>query len=147
MSRSIPASLYGFHAIQRLQKEYRWAIDIEICVFPQEGLLNDPGAEELLNVACEQGADLIGGCPYTESDPPGHIARIFDPARCFDRDIDFHLDFDLDPTWMHLDEVCRQTRAAGWGGRVAIGHVTKLSAVESARLAALQGAWRKPASP
>jgi Amidohydrolase family len=57
--------LNGFHAVQRLQTAYRWAIDIEICVFPQEGLLNDPGTEELLNEACEQGADLIGGCPYT----------------------------------------------------------------------------------
>jgi cytosine deaminase len=129
--------LTSFHAIQRLQKAYRWAIDIEICVFPQEGLLNDPGTDELLNEACEQGADLIGGCPYTDSDPHGHFARIFELARQFDRDIDFHLDFDLDPTWMHLDEVCRQTRAAGWGGRVAIGHVTKLSAVEPEQLAAI----------
>ncbi len=30
---------------------------------------------------------------------------------------------------MHLDEVCRQTDAHRWGGRVAIGHVTKLSAM------------------
>ena len=36
---------------------------------------------------------------------------------------------------MHLDEVCRQTDAHRWGGRVAIGHVTKLSAVDRARLA------------
>ena len=36
---------------------------------------------------------------------------------------------------MHLDEVCRQTEAHRWGGRVAIGHVTKLSAIEHRRLA------------
>jgi len=127
--------LKGFHAIQRLQKDYRWAIDIEICVFPQEGLLNDPGTEELLIAACEQGADLIGGCPYTDSDPHGQIARIFAIARRFDRDIDFHLDFDLEPSRMDLDEVCRQTQAAGWGGRVAVGHVTKLSAIGRERFA------------
>ena len=34
---------------------------------------------------------------------------------------------------MHLDEVCRQTDAHRWGGRVAIGHVTKLSAVTRSR--------------
>jgi hypothetical protein len=28
-------------------------------------------------------------------------------------DIDFHLDFDLDPSWMHLDEVCRQADQYG----------------------------------
>jgi cytosine/creatinine deaminase len=129
--------LKSFRAVKQLQRDYRAAIDIEICVFPQEGLLNDPGTEQLLIAACEQGADLIGGCPYTDSDPHGHIARIFDIARRFDCDIDFHLDFDLDPSQMNLDEVCRMTKATGWGGRVAIGHVTKLSAVGGARFSAI----------
>ena len=39
--------------IRRLKRDYAWAIDLEICVFPQEGLLNDPGTEELLIAACE----------------------------------------------------------------------------------------------
>jgi cytosine deaminase len=121
--------LKGFRAIRRLKRDYAWAIDLEICVFPQEGLNNDPGTFELLVEACENGADLIGGCPYTDSDPHRQIARIFDLARRFDIDLDFHLDFDLDPSWMHLDEVCRQTKEQGWSGRVAIGHVTKLSAL------------------
>ena len=129
--------LKGFVAIRRLKQDYAWAIDIEICVFPQEGLLNDPGTEELLIAACEQGADLIGGCPYTDSDPHGQIARIFAIARQFDRDIDFHLDFDIDPSWMDLEEVCRHTETAGWGGRVTVGHVTKLSAIGPDRFAAM----------
>jgi cytosine deaminase len=127
--------LKGFHAVRRLKRDYEWAIDLQICAFPQEGLTNDPGAEELLVQACEQGADVIGGCPYTDTDPPTQIARIFEIARRFDLDIDFHLDFDIDPSWMHLDEVCRQTDAQGWGGRVAVGHVTKLSAIDHCRLA------------
>jgi cytosine deaminase len=126
--------LKGFRAIGQLKRDYAWAIDVEICVFPQEGLTNDPGAFELLVEACENGAGLIGGCPYTDSDPHRQIARIFDVARRFDVDIDFHLDFDLDPSWMHLNEVCRQTKEHGWGGRVAIGHVTKLSALDPASL-------------
>jgi cytosine deaminase len=127
--------LKGFAAMRQLKRDFAWAIDIEICVFPQEGLLNDPGTEELLISACKQGTDLIGGCPYTDSDPDGHISRIFAMAREFDRDIDFHLDFDLDPSWMALDEVCRRTQETGWGGRVTVGHVTKLSAIHSATLA------------
>jgi cytosine/creatinine deaminase len=128
--------LRAFQALQRLKRDYAWAINLQICVFPQEGLLNDPGAEELLIAACEGGADLIGGCPYTDSDPHGQIARIFAIACRFDLDIDFHLDFDLDPSWMHLDEVCRQTAAHRYGGRVAIGHATKLSMLRSEALAA-----------
>jgi cytosine/creatinine deaminase len=129
--------LKGFHAIRRLKQAYAWAIDIEICVFPQEGLLNDAGAEELLIEACEQGADVIGGCPYTDSDPHGQITRIFALAQRFNCDIDFHLDFDLDPSRMDLEEVCRKTDETGWGGRVAVGHVTKLSALGPKRFIAI----------
>ena len=125
--------LKGFRAVRRLARDFAWAIDLEVCVFPQEGLLNDPGTEELLIQTCSEGANLIGGCPYADTQPIEHITRIFSIARRFDLDIDFHLDFDLDASWMHLDEVMRQTRLARYGGRVAIGHATKLSAVPAQR--------------
>jgi cytosine deaminase len=121
--------LRSFEALQALKRDYAWAIELSICVFPQEGLTNDPGTEELLVRALQDGADVLGGCPYTDSDPQGQIERLFDLAARFDVDLDFHLDFDLDASWMHLDEVCRQTKLRGYGGRVAIGHVTKLSAL------------------
>jgi cytosine deaminase len=124
----------GFHALRRLQRDFAWAVDLELCVFPQEGLLNDPGCDALLVEACENGAGSIGGAPYVDSDPHGQIARIFELAGRYDLDIDFHLDFDLDPSWMHLDEVCRRTDQYGWGGRVAIGHVSKLSALDAGAL-------------
>jgi cytosine/creatinine deaminase len=125
--------LKGFFAVRELARRYRWAVDLSICVFPQEGLLNDEGCEALLVEACQAGADLIGGCPYADTQPIEHIARIFAIARRFDLDIDFHLDFDLDASWMHLDEVVRQTEQCGYGGRVTVGHVSKLSAVPSTR--------------
>ena len=126
--------LRGLHALQRLKRDYAFAIDLEICVFPQEGLTDDPGAEALLVKACEQGADLIGGCPYTDIDPDEQIARIFAIARRFDIDVDFHLDFDLDPSWSHLDAVIAATERNGWQGRVAVGHVTKLAAMPRERV-------------
>ena len=125
--------LKSFNVLKSLKYEYAWALDIQICAFPQEGLINDPGTEDLLIAACRNGADLIGGCPYTDTDPLTHISRIFSIAREFDLDIDFHLDFDLDPSWMHLHEVLRQTTAYRYGGRVAVGHVTKLSAMPLAQ--------------
>ncbi|MDB5654911.1 MAG: amidohydrolase [Tardiphaga sp.] len=126
--------LKGFNAVAKLKRDFAWAIDLQLCVFPQEGLLNDPGCDELLVEACDNGAGAIGGVPYIDTDPNGQIARIFELAKRYDLDIDFHLDFDLDPTWMHLDEVCRQADATGWGGRVAIGHVSKLSALDAPAL-------------
>jgi cytosine deaminase len=101
--------LRGFEAVRALKRDYAWAIDLSLCVFPQEGLTNDPGTEDLLIAALRDGGDLIGGCPYMDTDPQAHIEKVFDLAQRFDVDIDLHLDFDLDPSWRHLDEVCRQT--------------------------------------
>jgi cytosine deaminase len=128
--------LRSFEAVKALKRDYAWALDLSLCVFPQEGLTNDPGSDELLVQALRDGGEVIGGCPYTDTDPNAHLARIFDLAQEFDVDIDLHLDFDLDPSWWHLDEVCRQTERRNYQGRVAIGHATKLSALPPERLKA-----------
>jgi cytosine deaminase len=112
-----------------LKLDYAWAIDLQLCVFPQEGLLDDPGCEQVMLQALREGADVVGGAPYMDKDSHGQIGKIFEMARQFDVDIDFHLDFGLDPEKLDLDEVCRMADVTGWGGRVAIGHVTKLSAM------------------
>ena len=128
--------LRSFEAVKALRRDYAWAIDLSLCVFPQEGLTNDPGAEDLLVQALRDGGGVIGGCPYTDTSPNAHLERIFDLAQEFDLDVDLHLDFDLDPSWWHLDEVCRQTERRNYQGRVAIGHATKLSALPPERMKA-----------
>ena len=127
--------LRGFEGILPLVREYAWAIDLEICIFPQEGLLNNPGTDELMVAALSQGGRVVGAAPYTDSDPYGQIDRIFQMARQFDIDVDMHLDFGADPSSLDLDYVCAVTEKTGWGGRVAIGHVTKLSAADPVRFA------------
>src|SRR5215471_16788161 len=84
--------LKGFNAIRQLARDYAWAIDIEICAFPQEGLISNPGTDVLLAECLKNGARVIGAVPYTDSDPRGQIDRIFELAREFDVDIDMHLD-------------------------------------------------------
>lgn len=121
--------LTGFRAIKRLKQDYAWALGLEICVFPQEGLLNNPGTEELLCEALEKGATVLGGCPYMDSDPAAQIRRLFELAERYDCDLDMHLDFDLNPDGMTIPEVIRCTKESGWQNRVTIGHVTKLSAL------------------
>ena len=119
--------LRGLEGVLPLIEEYRWAIDIEICIFPQEGLLNNPGTDELMVEALRRGGKVIGAAPYTDSDPHGQIDRIFEIARDFDIDIDMHLDFGPDPADLDLLYVCELTERYRYGGRVTIGHVTKLS--------------------
>jgi cytosine deaminase len=127
--------LKGLEGVLPLVQEYAWAVDLEICVFPQEGMLNNPGTEALMLEALRRSGGMIGACPYTDSDPHGQIDRIFALAREHDLDIDMHLDFTLDPAHMDLVHVCRRAEEFGYGGRVAIGHVSKLSALAPAKFA------------
>jgi len=121
--------LVSFDAIQQLKYDYAWAITIEICVFPQEGLNNHEGTFELLEQALKKGADVLGGCPYTDSDPYNQIQTLFQLAKKYDVDLDFHLDFDLDKDNMSLPDVIKFTDEYCYAGRVTVGHVTKLSAL------------------
>ncbi|MGV3635122.1 MAG: amidohydrolase family protein [Pseudorhodoplanes sp.] len=129
--------LTSVKALLRLKKDYAWAIDLQLCVFPQEGLLDDPGCEDVMIAALEAGADVVGGAPYMDKDSHGQIARIFALAQRFNVDIDFHLDFGLDTSHLDVLEVCRLADETGWGGRVAVGHVTKFSAMPAVELDAL----------
>jgi cytosine deaminase len=119
--------LRGLEGVRPLIEEYKWAIDLEICIFPQEGLLNNPGTDELMLRALKSGGSVVGAAPYTDSNPHGQIDRIFAIAREFDIDIDMHLDFAPTPDDLDLLYVCELAERFKWGGRVAIGHVTKLS--------------------
>jgi cytosine deaminase len=129
--------LRSFVAMRAVAAAYRWAVDLEICVFPQEGLTNNPGTEELMRKALAQGAQAVGAAPYVDPDPRGQIERVFRMARDFDVDIDMHLDLGDSPEHMDAGFVCDITERYGYGGRVTIGHVTKMSLLEPHRFDAL----------
>ena len=129
--------LRGIEGVKAAIADWAWAIDVEICVFPQEGLLNNPGTDELMVAALKDGAGCVGAAPYTDSDPHGQIDRVFEMALEFDVDIDMHLDFGGDASELDAEYVARKADAFGWGGRVTIGHVTKFSAMAPDSLDAL----------
>jgi len=121
--------LRGLEGVLPLVNEYKWAIDLEICVFPQEGLLNNPGTDALMVEALKRGCRVVGAAPYTDTNPHGQIDRVFEIARELDIDIDMHLDFGNTAEYMDIDYVCELADRFGYGGRVAVGHVTKLSVI------------------
>src|SRR5712691_721826 len=129
--------LRGFEGVQSLIADYHWAIDIEICVFPQDGLTNYPGTDELLVEALKRGAKVIGGAPRYDTDHDGQIRRIFALAREFDVDIDIHLDVGNTPEAMDIHLVCQLTEEYRRGGRVVVGHMAKLSTMPPHEVAVL----------
>src|ERR1700739_3192035 len=127
--------LRSLEGVLPLVQDYAWAIDLQICVFPQEGLLNNPGTDELMVEALDRGCRAVGGAPYVDSDPPDQIDRVFELAREYDIDVDLHLDFGPTADGMDLEHVCKRTEEYQYGGRVGIGHVTKAASPSTAAFA------------
>jgi cytosine deaminase len=70
------AGLVGVQAVLTAREEFRGRVDVSVVAFPQDGVLRDPGAAELVEEAMTIGADVVGGIPWTEgsvADQDAHV--------------------------------------------------------------------------
>lgn len=125
----------GFDVVLALREAYREVIDIQVVAFPQEGILKLPGMQAMMVEAMEKGADVVGGIPYNDTPPLEHIDYVFALAKRYNKDIDFHQDFADNADNMTIEYLAQKTIAEGYQGRVTVGHLTSLGAVEPERLA------------
>jgi cytosine deaminase len=123
----LPVGTQCIEALAMLKKEYAWAVDLEICAFAQEGLSNVPEADAALVRALETGASVIGGAPNYDTDHAAQIRRVFELARRYGIDIDMHIDSGHDPARMDNPLVAVLAEKHYLGGRVAMGHMTKVA--------------------
>jgi cytosine deaminase len=126
--------MVSFDALEQLARDYAWAIDLELCVFLQEGWTGVPEGDANLVAGLERGAPVIGGAPAYDSDGAAQIDRIFELAKAYDADVDIHLDVGANAENLSIWQVCDLTDRIGWGGRVAIGHGSKYAAMPPAAL-------------
>ncbi len=120
-------------AMLELRERYAGTVDIQVCAFPQEAIVRDPGTEDLLAEAMELGADVVGGMPWFElSDEDGrrHVDVCFEIATRFDRPIHMLCDDTDDPTSRTLEYLALKTLREGYGGRVASSHNGALAAYD-----------------
>ena len=129
--------LIGFETIEQLRKDYAWAIDIQPCVFLQEGWTDVLGADENLVECLERGAPVVGGGIRYDKDGPGQIRRVFELAQRYDIDVDFHLDGGYQVEHLDYPQVCEITDRIGWQERVAFGHGSKFSCLPVKEQAAI----------
>ncbi len=107
--------------------------EVRTIAFPQEGLLRDPGAYDLMEAALDAGAHVVGGMPHWERDDASqreHVRLCFDLAERFDRDVDMHVDETDDGGVRTLEMVADEALTRGYVGRVCAGHVCSLSAAD-----------------
>jgi len=113
-------------------------VDVQVAVFPQDGILRDSGAYEQMRAALERGCHLVGGIAHNErtaDDSRRHIEMLFDLAADFDADIDCHIDENDDPHSVCTEYLAAQTIKREWQGRVTASHVCALSSYDNAHAA------------
>jgi cytosine/creatinine deaminase len=98
---------------------------IQVVAFPQEGLLRDPGAAELMEEAIKEGCDVVGGLPwyeYTDEEARQHIDICFNMAMKYDLDIHMLVDDTDDINSRSLEYLARKTMRESFHGRVTASH-------------------------
>jgi cytosine deaminase len=104
---------------------------IQVVAFPQEGIVRDAGAAELMQEAIKEGCDVVGGLPwyeYTDAEARAHIDICFAMAMKHDLDIHMLVDDTDDANSRSLEYLALKTMREGFNGRVAASHCGAMAA-------------------
>lgn len=125
--------LTPLQGVLQAAREHADICEVQLVAFPQEGLLRDPGALELMDAAMNAGAKVVGGMPHwelTPADSRTHIDDCLALARRYDADVDMHVDETDDPRSRTLEMLLDAADRHGWGPRVTASHCCAMAAWE-----------------
>lgn len=124
------AKLEGVKALIRAREEFKGIVEIQVVAFAQDGLVREPGAEELLRQAMKLGADVVGGIPwieYTDADIAKHVEICFKIAKEFDKPVSMLVDDAGDAGLRSLELMALETIKTGWQGRSLAHHARAMA--------------------
>ena len=119
------ARLVGVEALIRAREEFRGVVDVQVVAFPQDGVVRDPGAADLVRQAMAAGADVVGGIPwieYTEADEQAHVEEMFEIAAAHDADVSMLVDDAGDAGLRTLEKMAVKAIETGRVGRCLAHH-------------------------
>lgn len=124
------AQLVGIKALLEIRRRFEDRIDVQVAAFPEDGIVKDPGTEELLYKAMDLGADVIAGHPwieYVEEESKRHIDTVFEIARKYDADVAVMTDDAGDAELRTTEYLASSTIRNGWIGRSSALHARAMS--------------------
>lgn len=124
------AKLEGVKALIKAREEFKGIVDIQVVAFAQDGLVREPGAEDLLRQAMKLGADVVGGIPwieYTDEDIAEHVRICFQIAKEFNKPVSMLVDDAGDNGLRSLEVMAKETIKTGWQGRSLAHHARAMS--------------------
>lgn len=119
------AQLIGIEALSKIKKEFKGRVDLQVVAFPEDGIIRQPGTEELLYKSMERGADVVGGhswIEYTDEDARKHVDIVFEVAQRYDADVAIMTDDAGDPDLRTTEYVATSAIRKGWVGRASVYH-------------------------
>lgn len=142
--------IVGFRALEgvlELQDKYSDKLYIELVAFPQEGFSSSPKVKNMLEEALKMGVEIIGGKPASDPmDKKGHIDTLIELAKKYDRDLDIHIDTDMNldynnnvsrhkdgklyPNDLEVVYLAEQVIEHGLEGNVTVGHLVALDCLK-----------------
>ena len=119
------AELRILEGLKEAKRRLEGLIDVQIVAFPQMGIFTHDNTRRLLEDALEMGVDAVGGHSELESgeaDTLRQIDLVFELARAFDIDADFHVDESDSRSSRWLETCARKALEHGFRGRTNLGH-------------------------
>ena len=119
------AKLEGIKALIRAREEFKGIVNLQVVAFAQDGVVREPGTEELMRQAMDLGADVVGGIPwieYTQADIEEHIRFCYQLAEEYDKPVSMLIDDAGDPTFRSLEVMILESLKRGWQGRSLAHH-------------------------
>jgi cytosine deaminase len=132
------AGLVGFEAVRAAREEFRGIVDVAIVAFPQDGVLRDPGAADLVEQALDAGADVVGGIPWiegSEADQAAHVEWACALAARLGRRVAMLTDDAPDPRYATTTMLAEAMLRHGLVGRGVACHARALGHYPDERLA------------
>lgn len=140
------ARLEGVIPLLALRDEFRGVVDLQVVAFPQDGLLRDPGAEELVREAVDRGADVVGGIPWiehTDAEAREHVHRMCALAAAHGRRVAMLVDDAGDASLRTTEILAAAMLEHGLEGRGVANHARAVGLYARPSLERLAGLARR----
>ncbi|MDR0993682.1 MAG: amidohydrolase family protein [Verrucomicrobiota bacterium] len=124
------AKLIAVKALLKARNEFKGIVDVQVCAFPQDGVVREPGTVDLMKEAMDLGADVVGGIPwieFTDKDEQIHIDEMMKLAIAYNTDISMLVDDAGDSTLKTLEMLAVRTIEEGRIGRSLAHHARAMS--------------------
>jgi cytosine deaminase len=126
--------LRAIHALVALRAELEGLAELQVVALPSFPITGPEGAGQRRRMAeaLDAGADVMGGCPHLDPDPPAATAVALAIAQDAGKPLDLHVDEQLDPRALWLEDLIALVTERGFEHGAVASHCVSLGVQQPA---------------